>query len=142
MKAITLFLCFTMYFNNDINVEQEINHCVPVEDIKPQLKVVKTEKGVASWYGHENKIACDGKKIEHNIPALAHKTLPIGTTVKVTCTKTNKSVIAVVVDRGPYIKGRVADLNIPAAKQLNLINKGITTVILEILQPTIENVTS
>lgn len=137
MKAIILFLCLYLSTETYVEINEEYNHCVPVEHIQQhqEFKVVKTEKGIASWYGFENKVACDGKRIDHIKPALAHRTLPIGTKVRITCTKTKKSVIATVVDRGPYIKGRIVDLNIPAAKQLNILNKGVTTVLVEILKP-------
>ena len=139
MKAALLFLCSFMMFQNDIDFEIEHNHCVPLEEVveqKASFKVVKTEKGLASWYGNENKVASDGKKIEHKMPSIAHRSLPLGTQVKVTCVKTNKSVIAVVVDRGPYIRGRIADLNIPAAKKIGILTKGLATILLEVIQPT------
>jgi len=84
--------------------------------------------GVASWYGAENSVSCTGKRLHHNRPALAHKTLKIGSYVKITDLKTKKSVIAVVEDRGPYIKGRIADVNKAAAKKLGILEKGITKV--------------
>ncbi len=89
------------------------------------------QKGVASWYGTENKVSSTGKRLNHNVPALAHRTLPIGTWVKITDTKTNKTVIAVVEDRGPYVSGRIADLNKPAAKRLGIIKTGLTKVALQ-----------
>jgi rare lipoprotein A len=89
------------------------------------------EKGIASWYGKENYKSCTGKRLDHKNPALAHKTLPMGTLVKITDTKTKKSVVAVVEDRGPYISGRIADLNIPAAKELGILKCGIAKVTIE-----------
>jgi rare lipoprotein A len=90
-----------------------------------------SEIGIASWYGRENRISSVGKKIQHYTPALAHKTLPIGCFVKITNLKTNTSVIAIVEDRGPYTKNRIADLNIPAAKILNIQKTGLARVKLE-----------
>lgn len=92
------------------------------------------QKGIASWYGNENRTGPTGKALRRGSPALAHKTLPIGTWVKVTSLKTNRTVIAIVEDRGPYVKGRIADLNYPAAKQLGIINHGIDRVRLEIVR--------
>lgn len=89
------------------------------------------EKGVASWYGKENKISCTGKPLTNKVPALAHRKLPIGSKVRVIDIKTNKAIIAVVEDRGPYIKGRVVDLNYKAAKQLGIIERGIAMVIVQ-----------
>lgn len=87
--------------------------------------------GVASWYGKENSRSCTGKVLRHNAPAAAHKTLPIGCWVKITSLKSNKSVVAVIEDRGPYTKGRIVDLNKPAADQLGIIKKGTDKVIVE-----------
>jgi rare lipoprotein A len=93
-----------------------------------------SETGYASWYGKENSISCTGKRLRPGQPALAHRTLPIGTKVKITSLKTQKSIVAVVEDRGPYIKGRIVDLNITAAKYLNIIESGICKVKVEQIQ--------
>jgi len=92
------------------------------------------QRGIASWYGKENYKSSTGKRLHHVKPALAHKTLPIGTFVKITNIKTNKTVVAVVEDRGPYVAGRIADLNIPAAKELGILKCGIANVKLEKLK--------
>lgn len=90
------------------------------------------EIGYASWYGKENKIGSTGKVLQHyTTPALAHKTLPIGTKVLIINQKNNRSVVAVVEDRGPYKKGRIADLNYIAAKNIGMINDGVVKVKLE-----------
>ena len=65
------------------------------------------QQGTASWYGRENHISSTGKKINHNKPAVAHKTLPIGSKIKITSLKTKKSVIATVEDRGPFKRNRI-----------------------------------
>lgn len=96
--------------------------------------MASSQVGVASWYGKENPKSCTGKTLTHKYPALAHRTFPIGSWVKVTHLKNNKSVTAVVEDRGPYIKGRIVDLNIPAAKQLDLISSGIGRVKIELIK--------
>ena len=89
------------------------------------------QKGIASWYGTENRVASTGKLIQHHRPALAHRTLPIGTMVKITNIRTNKSVIATVEDRGPYVYSRIVDVNKAAAKKLGMINSGTARVIVE-----------
>lgn len=89
--------------------------------------------GYASWYGSENKISSTGKPIQHKYPALAHKSLPIGTKVKIVNTKNNSSVVAIVEDRGPYAKNRIADLNIAAAKAINILKDGVVRVELNTL---------
>ncbi len=97
-------------------------------------KGIVYQKGMASWYGKENWRSSTGKRLAHKSPALAHKTLPIGTVVKVTSMRTNRSVRAVVEDRGPYTKNRIVDLNYPAAKELGIVKDGITKVKVEIIR--------
>lgn len=87
--------------------------------------------GVASWYGSENTKSATGKKLTRHLPAVAHKTLPMGSKVKITSHRTKKSVVAVVEDRGPYTRGRIVDLNSVAAKRLGITKLGISKVTLE-----------
>jgi rare lipoprotein A len=89
--------------------------------------------GMASWYGLENHISSTGKRLSRRTPAVAHRTLPIGTKVRVTSIRSKKSVVAVVEDRGPFTKNRVVDLNRVAASKIGMLKDGITKVKLEIL---------
>lgn len=93
-----------------------------------------SQTGVASWYGKENSRSCTGKRLHHNIPAAAHKHLPIGSWVKVTSTRSRRSVVVLIEDRGPYKKNRIIDLNLPAAQQLGITQKGIERVTLEVIR--------
>jgi rare lipoprotein A len=89
------------------------------------------QRGVASWYGRENKISSAGKRLHNDTPAAAHKTLPLGSRVKITSLKTKKSVVAVIVDRGPYIKNRIIDVNLLAAVQLGMVKSGTARVTIQ-----------
>jgi rare lipoprotein A len=91
----------------------------------------QSQIGLASWYGSENKVSCTGKRLYPNRLALAHKTIEIGSFVKVTNLKTKESIVAIVEDRGPYVHGRIADLNKPAAIKLGIITKGLEKVSIE-----------
>jgi rare lipoprotein A len=89
----------------------------------------QAEIGYASWYGKENRVGSTGKVLQHTkYPAAAHKTLPIGTKVLITHIKTNKTITAVIEDRGPYRKCRIIDLNTIAASQLGIIKDGVAFV--------------
>lgn len=93
------------------------------------------QSGVASYYHdslHGNKTA-SGQIYDKRKMSAAHKTLPLGTTVRVTETETGKSIVVRVNDRGPFIKGRVIDLSRRAAQELGIITKGITRVKVEVL---------
>lgn len=90
-----------------------------------------TQVGVASWYGKENYKSSAGKRLSHSKPEAAHKTIPLGTKVKVTSLSTRKSVVVTIVDRGPYTKKRILDLNIKAANDIGIRKKGIDKVRLD-----------
>ncbi len=86
--------------------------------------------GIASYYGkkfHGRKTASGEIFNMHKFSA-AHKTLPLGSVVKVTNISNNKSIIVKVNDRGPYVGSRVLDLSYAAAKKLDYIRKGLTRV--------------
>ena len=63
----------------------------------------------------------------------AHKTLPFGTRVRVTDSKTGRSVIVVINDRGPFNKGRVLDLSTTAAKAIGMMERGVVLVEADVL---------
>lgn len=80
------------------------------------------QKGEASWYGLEwhGKKTANGETYNMNAMTAAHKTLPIGSLVKVTNLKNHKSVVVRINDRGPYVKGRIIDLSKKAKQKLEM----------------------
>ena len=91
------------------------------------------QRGKASYYAdqfHGRKTA-SGKTFNMHAMTMAHRTLPFGSKVRVTCTSTGKSVIVTVNDRGPVPRDRIADLSYGAAKSLGFVSKGITEIKLE-----------
>lgn len=76
--------------------------------------------GVASWYDRRQRgaITASGDLFDPDRLTAAHRSLPLGTRIRVTRTGTTDSVIVVVNDRGPYIRGRVVDLSPAAAHAL------------------------
>lgn len=100
-----------------------------------KVKPGHSQKGIASFYHdkfHGRKTA-SGQIYNKNIPSAAHKTLPLGTKVKVTDTKTGKSIVVKVNDRGPFIGGRIIDLSRSAARQLGILKRGLARVEVEVL---------
>ena len=79
--------------------------------------------GGASWYALHSRTA-SGEMMNPSAMTAAHKTLPLGSKVRVTHAKTGKSVIVRINDRGPFIKGRIIDLSKGAAKKLGFIGAG------------------
>ncbi|MDY6906199.1 MAG: septal ring lytic transglycosylase RlpA family protein [Thermodesulfobacteriota bacterium] len=84
------------------------------------------EEGLASWYGgkfHGRKTA-SGETYNMYALTAAHKTLPLGTMVRVTNRKNGKSVVVRINDRGPFVHGRIIDLSYTAAKRLDIVKNG------------------
>lgn len=95
------------------------------------------EKGQASYYGnkfHGHKTS-NGETYDMYAMSAAHKSLPIPTYVRVTRTDTGKSVIVRVNDRGPFHAGRIIDLSVTAATQLDMIGSGVAPVEVVALDP-------
>ena len=76
-----------------------------------------------------------GEKYDKDALTAAHRTLPLGTMVKVTNLKNNKSVVVKINDRGPHgSKTRIIDLSGRAARELDMIQDGKAKVKLEVVQ--------
>lgn len=104
-------------------------------DAEARVKPGHAQKGIASYYHdslHGRKTA-SGQTYNKNLPSAAHKTLPLGSKVRVTDTRTGKSIVVKVNDRGPFVKGRIIDLSRSAAKKLGMIKKGVAKVEVEVL---------
>ena len=103
---------------------------------KTQANSSGQAEGLASFYWQEQKTA-NGEQFNKNDLTAAHKTLPFGTLLKVTRVKTGKSVVVRINDRGPFIKGRIVDLSLAAAREIGLTRKvGVTKVKVEIVGKT------
>ena len=97
------------------------------------------QKGKASFYAkkfHGRKTA-SGERLHPDSMTCAHRTYPFGTQLKVTNPANGKQVIVRVTDRGPYVKGRIIDLSVRAARELGIIAQGIAPVIVEHYSSTI-----
>jgi rare lipoprotein A len=110
------------------------------------LKPVPTKKyqvGKASWYGRvfQHHQTASGEPYEMNALTAAHRTLPIGSWVKVTNLKNDRSVMVRINDRGPVMKSRIIDLSYGAAKMLGMGSSGISSVRLDIVDtPTVAQI--
>jgi rare lipoprotein A len=112
--------------------------CLLLLGVDAQARVAPghTQAGVASYYHdrfHGRKTA-SGARYNKNSLSAAHKSLPLGSKVKVTDSRTGKSVVVKINDRGPFVKGRVIDLSRAAAQQIGLTKKGLAKVKVEVLE--------
>jgi rare lipoprotein A (peptidoglycan hydrolase) len=94
-----------------------------------------TLRGIGSWYGepHHGRLTASGARFDMYDFTAAHRTLPMGTRVRVTNLSNGRSAVVTVNDRGPSIRGRVVDLSYAAARRVGLIGPGTAPVQLEVL---------
>ncbi len=90
------------------------------------------QRGKASWY-HEPQRTASGGRFDPSGLTAAHRTLPFGTMVRVTHVRSRRSTVVRINDRGPYGKGRIIDVSKAAARELQMINSGIATVTVEVI---------
>ncbi len=163
MKLIRLFsllivFCFCLSYNNVYSasskkseaqaekIQKSSSESQSVSDIKKtddeekqiwlnRVKGSEIYTGKASWYGRDfhNKKTASGINYDMYTFTAAHRTLPMGTVVKVTDQNNGKSVMVCITDRGPYVQGRIIDLSYAAAQKLNLEDRGVAKVALEVM---------
>lgn len=93
--------------------------------------------GVASYYGrwHRGRITASGVPFDDRKLTAAHRTLPLGTHVKVTNLKNGRSVVVKINDRGPYVHHRLIDLSAAAARILGFTHRGVAPVQVRVIAP-------
>ena len=96
----------------------------------------QVEYGVASWYGGRwiGRLTANGETYRAADLTAAHKKLPFNTRVRVVDLKTGNSLIVRINNRGPYVKGRIIDLSVAAAKKLGTFDRGLAKVRIEALR--------
>ena len=93
--------------------------------------------GLASWYGppYANRKGADGTIYDQNAMTAAHRTLPMGSIVRVTNLENEQSVVVRITDRGPFVGDRIIDLSLAAAKATGVYRAGVARVRLEAYAP-------
>ena len=94
------------------------------------------QQGGASYYANRfhGKRTSSGELYDKHAFTCAHRTLPFGTSLKVSRVDNGKSVVVRVNDRGPHSAGRVVDLSLAAAETIDLVIDGVTQVKVEVVQ--------
>jgi len=95
----------------------------------------RVQYGLASWYGEREQgrqMAC-GEPFNEYAMVAAHRTLPLGTTVRVTNLRNGRSVVVQIMDRGPRIADRAIELSKAAAERLRFIRQGLAPVRISVL---------
>ena len=93
-----------------------------------------TEEGNASWYGDpfNGRRASNGEIYDMYKLTAAHRTLPFDTKVRVTNLNNGKSTTVRITDRGPFVEGRIIDLSLAAAREIDLVGPGVAPVRVEV----------
>ena len=99
----------------------------------PAVKVMPVSIGHASWYGpgFAGKKTASGEVFDDTKLTAAHKSLPLGTKVKVTNLENGRSVKVAINDRGPFVGNRLIDLSRAAAHALGMVENGVVRVRIE-----------
>lgn len=92
-----------------------------------------TGTGIASYYGgsHHGGPTASGERFNQNAMTAAHRSAPLGSTMRVTNLNNGKSVVVRINDRGPFVRGRVIDVSRGAAEALGFVSAGLTRVKLD-----------
>lgn len=93
------------------------------------------DMGVSSWYGEDfhGKLAADGKPFDRHALTAAHRSLPLGSVVRVLNVQNARAVYVRITDRGPYIQGRMLDLSEGAAERLGMVKRGVAPVVVTVV---------
>ena len=108
--------------------------------VPPRAPVVvqlgDTEEGIASWYGHpyHGRAAADGEIYDMEKMTAAHRTLPFNTWVRVYDLDNQRTAEVRIIDRGPFVDGRIIDLSHAAARDLEMIGPGVARVRIEVIR--------
>ena len=108
----------------------------PTAPAVPQLaKPADTfvQVGLASWYGsfHAGQRTASGEAFDPDAMTAAHRTLPLGTLVRVTNIANGRTVTVRINDRGPRDRSRIIDLSRSAAQALGFVADGVMKVKIE-----------
>lgn len=122
LKSIFLSFFLLMGFNENADAKMHRHH-----------QKHHSVSNIASWYGypHHGRKMANGKRYNMYALTAAHRTIKLGTKVRVTNLNNNKSVIVTIEDRGPFVRGRIIDLSLAAKTKIAM--DGTAPVRIEIM---------
>jgi len=109
---------------------------IPPPPNPSEIAIGYAETGMASWYGrpYHGRPAADGEIYDMEQMTAAHRTLPFNTWVRVYDLDTNKTVDLRIIDRGPFLDGRIIDISHAAAREIEMIGPGTARVRIEVVR--------
>jgi rare lipoprotein A len=98
-------------------------------------RIGSSESGIASWYGipYHGRRSASGEIYDMEKLTAAHRALPFQTWVEVTNLSNGKQVNVRITDRGPFVHGRIIDVSMAAARQLDMVRSGTARVKLKVI---------
>lgn len=133
LSSCTSFVRYTSgEYRKDTETEKEI---VSSDKLNYEL-TDEVFTGYASYYHSKfnGRKTASGEIYDENEFTAAHRTLPFGTKLLVKNLSNGKTVVVRVIDRGPFVKGRILDVSLAAAKELDMIGSGVIEVEITILK--------
>lgn len=112
------------------SAEGEAPAVVAAPTVDQHRPVGAPQVGVASYYARHftGRRMANGARFDPQSDTIAHRTLPFGTRVRVTNLHNGRTATGVVLDRGPWTRGRIVDLSPRIARNLDMIRSGIARV--------------
>jgi rare lipoprotein A (peptidoglycan hydrolase) len=125
--------CFPCFEDRQTQqVVQRSNKTKTTRKSKKSVQVAErgSSHGMASYYWQPQRVASGGM-FNPNALTAAHRTYPFGTRVRVTNVRNGLSVVVTINDRGPFVRGRIIDLSLAAAKAIQMTRSGVAPVTVE-----------
>jgi len=93
------------------------------------------EEGIASWYGvpYHGRRTSNGEVYDMYKMTAAHRTLPFNSIVRVINQRNHRTTEVRINDRGPFIEGRIIDLSLSAAREIDMVATGVVPVRIEVI---------
>ncbi|MCX5831792.1 MAG: septal ring lytic transglycosylase RlpA family protein [Deltaproteobacteria bacterium] len=127
-------MCWLVVFLCIISISRpEKGGCLTPAQVPQHTPPNVSGEVIAGWYGreHHNKLTASGQRFDMHKNTPAHRTLPLGTKVRLVNPDNGKSAEGIVNDRGPYIKGRDVDVSYAMARQLGFVKMGVMKLYIE-----------
>ncbi len=148
MQKILTLLCLSVLLNTLSILPANAQHLsnavlnTPAVDrqLHKEVKWVVIQTGEVSWYGWQfqgSPTSYYGYKLplDNRRHMCAHRSLPVGTWIKITNLRNGLSTKCQILDRGPWVAGRIVDMTYIAAKELHMLSSGITEASISIEAP-------